>query len=618
MPAIHPSLLNRSLDTPSSASNALQVICAWPVSGQYGPGTRVLYYVLIATCVFGRRAEWIRNACLAAALLFPAVAGLHGIVLASLHNDDAVDMDVFGAFQFCSIGVLTAPVTVRLSRTYFNEPGRNIIFLWTGLILAGLVSLTVEFYRITTHNCMVAGHPLSKNSMDFLYGDTTCGLTCSVEEGPFSPMRRDAANNIYVIPAPERLTFGAATLLAAACCIPAVLSIVSMWNRILDLNWTRRFGNPKRDIKRDEEVIEGTNGATFGSMKNVNELIRSFLRVVEIPLFSAAVLVIIIIGERNFFSHQVQYQTEPIQSIGQWAPIVGAGLAVIGSLSLFLAVAVDDEQVEAESGLSSTPASSPRWRPSSDDGSASTTPTEWATDHPHSPPEAAMGIVRTPTQGTVRQLKRQHTEDVGKRRKVAQMLIKFSERISNAAYDRYSGTDFMRGPATGFPEIPGEDLRNGDLERIRRSYNPHLTELATPVSPGQTSRMGSVAGSIYSHVDPEHSPTALRPVSPTPSIARRSRASMSQDRRLSEVQAPTSYSPSAARSSSRPRGNTLEVPRAPPRAHNPGTRSRSSTAPDSFSGGLSIADTAPVIIVSPDLDMPSPAQDSPQNSRPRP
>jgi hypothetical protein len=95
---------------------------------------------------------------LAAALLFPAVAAFHGIVLAALHVDGelliphtcpltlpinqlralgAVDMDVYGAFHICSIGILAAPVTVRLSRTYFYDPGRNTIFLWTGLILAG-------------------------------------------------------------------------------------------------------------------------------------------------------------------------------------------------------------------------------------------------------------------------------------------------------------------------------------------------------------------------------------------------------------------------------------------------------------------------------------------------
>lgn len=46
-------------------------------------------------------------------------------------------MDIYGAFQLCSLGILAAPVTARLSRTYFDDPGRNMIFLYTGLILAG-------------------------------------------------------------------------------------------------------------------------------------------------------------------------------------------------------------------------------------------------------------------------------------------------------------------------------------------------------------------------------------------------------------------------------------------------------------------------------------------------
>lgn len=46
-------------------------------------------------------------------------------------------MDMYGAFQLCAIGILAAPVTVRLSQTYFDRPGRNAIFLWTGIIVAG-------------------------------------------------------------------------------------------------------------------------------------------------------------------------------------------------------------------------------------------------------------------------------------------------------------------------------------------------------------------------------------------------------------------------------------------------------------------------------------------------
>lgn len=45
------------------------------------------YYVLVAACVLGRGSAWLRSACLAAALLVPAVAALHGIVLAAVHVD---------------------------------------------------------------------------------------------------------------------------------------------------------------------------------------------------------------------------------------------------------------------------------------------------------------------------------------------------------------------------------------------------------------------------------------------------------------------------------------------------------------------------------------------------
>jgi hypothetical protein len=45
------------------------------------------YYASMAACIFARKAEWIRSACLAAALLFPAVAALHAIVLATLHRN---------------------------------------------------------------------------------------------------------------------------------------------------------------------------------------------------------------------------------------------------------------------------------------------------------------------------------------------------------------------------------------------------------------------------------------------------------------------------------------------------------------------------------------------------
>lgn len=216
-------------------------------------------------------------------------------------------MDVYGAFQLCAIGVLAGPVTVKLSQTYFNTPGRNLIFLWTTMILAGLLSLTVEFFRVS---------PVSCASSEFFYGEDACGLTCSVDNGPSSPMRGGAQNNLYVIKAPRRLNLGTVTLLAAACCIPAILSLVSMWNKILELNWKQKFGDDGQSEDLNAKTPP-TNDATQAKMVNlVNPRIRFYLSMVEIPVFGAAILAILIVGEMNFFDYRVAYMTEPIASVG--------------------------------------------------------------------------------------------------------------------------------------------------------------------------------------------------------------------------------------------------------------------------------------------------------------
>ncbi|KAI8249418.1 hypothetical protein K4K58_010735 [Colletotrichum sp. SAR11_239] len=250
----------------------IEVVCAWPLSGQYGFGQRILYYILVVVCVVARKEEWIRAVCQAAALLVPAVAAIHGIVLASMHVDGATDMDIYGALQFCSIGILAAPVTVKLSSTFFYDPGRNIIFLWTGLILS--------------------------------------------DRGPFSSLRQGATSEIYVVPKPATLPFGMAMFLAAAECVPAILSLVSMWNKILEINWKRGKGSPDKERIEDQGIIPGTNGATLKGMKDVNQAIRSLLSAVEVPVFGGAWLAVLIIGEINFWSPQVNYHTEPISNIG--------------------------------------------------------------------------------------------------------------------------------------------------------------------------------------------------------------------------------------------------------------------------------------------------------------
>ena len=87
-----------------------------------------------------------------------------------------------------------------------------------------------------------------------------------------------------------------------------------MWNKILEINWKSRYGN--RNAKADQ-MIEGTNGATEETMTHVNKYIRKILSVIEIPLLFAASLAILILGEINFFSAEVRFQTERMATFGE-------------------------------------------------------------------------------------------------------------------------------------------------------------------------------------------------------------------------------------------------------------------------------------------------------------
>lgn len=175
-------------------------------------------------------------------------------------------------------------------RIYYNDTGRNVIFLWFDLMAAGLASLAIEFIRIHTHKCTSkdSGLPLS-HANQWNYGDT-CGMICSEEEGPFSQMRRDAGSNIYVVPAPTILTLGTATLISAACCIPAILSMVTSWKTVLKLNWQAHF-HRETSVEQDlDRPVEGTNTATLATLKRSEALSRRlFLAVIEIPINLALV-----------------------------------------------------------------------------------------------------------------------------------------------------------------------------------------------------------------------------------------------------------------------------------------------------------------------------------------
>ena len=170
------------------------------------------------------------------------------------------------------------------------------------------MSLTVEFYRADPTTC--------SGNETFEYGPNIvrCGLDCSRAQ---SPLRTGSVDDIFIIPEPKVLTFGTATLLTAALCVHAILWLLSMLDKILEES-SSKYRRGIRDHGDGNDPIEGTNGATRSGMERINEMVKRCVSVAVVPIFMAAGLAILIVGERNFFSKQVSYRTEPIESIGMY------------------------------------------------------------------------------------------------------------------------------------------------------------------------------------------------------------------------------------------------------------------------------------------------------------
>ncbi|XDG07614.1 hypothetical protein ABKA04_007229 [Annulohypoxylon sp. FPYF3050] len=497
-------------------------------------------------------------------LIFPAVAAIHGIVLAIVHVDS----------------------------TYENT---------------GLLSLLVEFFRATHSPCTHDddGNPIDPNDLyGFLNGNATCNLTCSITAGPFSPLRKNATDEIFVIPIPTKLTFNTGILLAAACCIPAVLSLVSMWNKILEINWKSRFGPGDGD-----ELIEGTNGATVAKMTGVNAMVKLFLSTLEIPILSAAVLAILVFGELNLWSIQVLWQTEPIASIGQWAPIVGTVLAALGSLYVLLSVDMNainrGETPEAfthhchcaHHHYNGDPYPSPRTRTYSSGGSVDAESTHGGAsdyvqhDSRNTPPMQELnngGLfidpshpITTPSPARIRSSSsnsrgQSPTEipsttkppDIGGRRTVYNALLKISTYLGTANKSQFDDSEFKHGKALGWPEIPAEEQRNPGLPQIREVYNQHredeLAELTRRPRAGSFAPSVTSRGSIEDHpisraISAPHSHS--RAPSPSPSIGvLRHASTLPIGQRSSRVQDLASSSAGQNRGRTRERSDTLTVP----------------------------------------------------------
>jgi hypothetical protein len=300
--------------------------------------------------------------------------------------------------------------------------------------------------------------------------------------------------------------------------------------------------------------------------------------------------------------------------VGQWAPIAGTALAVLGSLSIFLAKGL--EAVKEETNPN--PPTHHR-TPSMQEVARDVSP---SSSHSVATP-SAMDVPRSPSNGGGRAsgeieptIRRATTwkdfTDVGNRRRVARALIAFGDRLGTAAPDQFDDSGFKHGKAVDFPEIPGEEQRNSALSQIRDRYN-QSRDADGNVTPGlrrQHSRAASFTGSDASGLGVEGGSTTPRAASP-----RRPHANtFPTERTSSELQNTLSHSSAGSNGGRIGRRDTLEVPSP---VHHSHTRNNPSTSSVASVVTIPKGQSSPTIVVSSNRGSSSPTH-TPVSNPPAP
>jgi hypothetical protein len=273
-------------------------------------------------------------------------------------------------------------------------------------------------------------------------------------------------------------------LFSAGCCIPAVLHLVYMRIKILKINWIRKWGIGVRDDDK-QALTQDTEEAA-----EMTKRIRQYLINSEALLFFACAACILVLGELNFFSVQVNWQSEPMSAVGkrfssvtfarlltilvaflgQWATIIGSFFAAAGALYIGKGEekGVAETKKEAPEFLND-PSVRQEHRDRSP-ASSQNVPTGGAIDESNIPSNdprriSTGAVVVSPPPADITTDEALH---LGDRTTTWKAL---GDHLNTPAADRFDNSAWRRGGGNKYPKLHGEQLLNPEYYDTKARYN---------------------------------------------------------------------------------------------------------------------------------------------------
>ena len=175
------------------SNDTLQFICAFPVSGQYGPTVRFVIYPLLLLAILGaRETPWLRTGTLSTIFTYCAIASIHQSAMATHSSDQVIDLDMFPAYHMTILALILGPSAMLQAKSLLDRPRLSIFGMVLLLIWTGVISFTVRVRSFPAPvDCVNDNGPVSSSNTSALL---TCKSICPTLS---LPMRTgQAAQNV--------------------------------------------------------------------------------------------------------------------------------------------------------------------------------------------------------------------------------------------------------------------------------------------------------------------------------------------------------------------------------------------------------------------------------------
>ena len=139
-------LTHERIEIDANGRGTPQIMCVYPISGQYGLLNRILFYTLLLFATASCEWTWLSIGALAYVMNYSGATAIHAFLLMIAAKGAVLDLDAFGTWSILSAATLVCVPAFWLSRKIRNSAYSAVFVVWDILVCFGSVFGAMTYF----------------------------------------------------------------------------------------------------------------------------------------------------------------------------------------------------------------------------------------------------------------------------------------------------------------------------------------------------------------------------------------------------------------------------------------------------------------------------------------